>query len=188
MAITRCLRFPTASSLVGTRASLGSELSRLRITRPLVVTDAGLVESGLIGEVAASIAPGFLFSGVQSQSDGSRRSDGPGAVPSRTGLRRPGRTRRRQPDRRGQGDPATGDASGPARRLRLNAGGLDGSRPNLPPMVAIPTTAGHRQRGRPRDADPASPDRPQDDCLEPLPAAERGDLRPRADPGICRPR
>ncbi len=50
---------------VGTRASLAAELNRLRITRPLIVTDAGLVASGLVAEVAALITPVVVFQGVQ---------------------------------------------------------------------------------------------------------------------------
>ncbi len=50
---------------VGTRASLAAELNRLLITRPLIVTDAGLVAAGVVAEVAASIAPVVVFQGVQ---------------------------------------------------------------------------------------------------------------------------
>ncbi|MGZ3396627.1 MAG: iron-containing alcohol dehydrogenase, partial [Isosphaeraceae bacterium] len=49
----------------GARAALAAELNRLRITRPLIVTDAGLVASGLVAEVTASIKSAVVFQGVQ---------------------------------------------------------------------------------------------------------------------------
>ncbi len=49
----------------GTRRSLAAELSLLGIARPLVVTDSGLVASGLVADVVAPIATAVLFQDVQ---------------------------------------------------------------------------------------------------------------------------
>ena len=58
---------PTASSSAREpRASLAGELARLGVSRPLVVTDPGLVASGLVDEVVGPIGVGrSLFDGVQ---------------------------------------------------------------------------------------------------------------------------
>ena len=49
----------------GTRRSLAAELSLLGIARPLVVTDSGLVASGMVADVVAPIATAVLFQDVQ---------------------------------------------------------------------------------------------------------------------------
>lgn len=49
----------------GTRQSLAAELSLLGFARPLVVTDSGLVASGMVADVVASIATAVLFQDVQ---------------------------------------------------------------------------------------------------------------------------
>ena len=106
----------------GSRGHLASEIARLGITRPLVVTDPGLVASGLTGSVVgpAGQAGGCLQRG-QCQ-PGRRRRVGRSGSLSNAGVRRTDGHRRWQSDRRGQGDPAAGHASGPARRLRPDPG------------------------------------------------------------------
>src|SRR4051794_22905715 len=49
----------------GARASLAGELDRLRVHRPLVVTDPGLVASGMVAEVVANLEGAVVFSGIQ---------------------------------------------------------------------------------------------------------------------------
>jgi alcohol dehydrogenase class IV len=125
----------------GARASLASELSRLGISRPLVVTDPGLVASGLVGEVIGPLGTAVLFHDVQANPTEddvlaglevyvNERCDG------LVGL--------------GGGSPL--DAAKAIRLMAthpgrladydLTQGGLERITPNLPPMVAIPTTAG----------------------------------------------
>ena len=125
----------------GARTFLAAELARLGVARPLVVTDRGLVASGLVeevsgrlgsaavfGEVHANPTEGDVLAALQVSRDG--RCDGV------VGL--------------GGGSPI--DAAKAVRLLvthpgRLadydfTAGGLDRITPDLPPMVAIPTTSG----------------------------------------------
>ena len=126
---------------VGTRTSLAAELKRLRVTRPLIVTDAGLVASGLVAEVAALITPAVVFQGVQAN---------PTETDVLTGLEQ------YHTDRCdgliGLGGGSSLDAAKAIRLLvthpgRLadydyTQGGLDRITSTLPPMVAVPTTAG----------------------------------------------
>ena len=125
----------------GARTRLAAELARLGVSRPLVVTDRGLVASGLVdevggrlesatvfGEVHANPTEGDVLAALQVYHD--ERCDGV------VGL--------------GGGSPI--DAAKAVRLLvthpgRLadydfTAGGLDRITPDLPPMVAIPTTSG----------------------------------------------
>ena len=125
----------------GARTLLAAELARLGVSRPLVVTDRGLVASGLVdevggrlesatvfGEVHANPTEGDVLAALQVYHD--ERCDGV------VGL--------------GGGSPI--DAAKGVRLLvthpgRLadydfTAGGLDRITPDLPPMVAIPTTSG----------------------------------------------
>ena len=62
----------------GARAELPAELARLGVKRPLVVTDPGLVASGLVAEV---VAPARLPVGLRrrpGQPDRGRRPGRPG--------------------------------------------------------------------------------------------------------------
>jgi alcohol dehydrogenase class IV len=125
----------------GKRATLETELNRLGIKRPLVVTDAGLAASGLLSESLASVASAVVFQGVQgnpTEADvlsglevyHAKRCDG------LIGL--------------GGGSPI--DAAKAIRLLATHPGrladydytqgGLDRITPDLPPMLAVPTTAG----------------------------------------------
>jgi 4-hydroxybutyrate dehydrogenase len=125
----------------GARTHLAAELARLGISRPLVVSDRGLVASGLVDEVVGRLESATIFAEVHANpTEGDvlaalqvyhdRRCDGV------VGL--------------GGGSPI--DA---AKALRLlvthpgrladydfTAGGIDRITPDLPPMVAIPTTSG----------------------------------------------
>jgi alcohol dehydrogenase class IV len=127
----------------GTRASLAEELARLGVRRPLLVTDAGLEASGLVDEVvnAGGIEPVPLFRDVQANpTEGDvlaglerYRSEGCDAL---VGL--------------GGGSPL--DAAKAIRLLAthpgrladydLTTGGSARIGAEMPPMVAIPTTAG----------------------------------------------
>jgi alcohol dehydrogenase class IV len=125
----------------GARAELAGELARLGVARPLVVTDPGLVASGLVDAVAGPLGGAVVFSGVQANPTEAdvlaglevyraRGCDGVVAV--------------------GGGSPV--DAAKAIRLLAthpgtladydLTAGGLDRITPDLPPMAAVPTTAG----------------------------------------------
>ena len=125
----------------GARAALAAELNRLRITRPLIVTDAGLVASGLVAEVTASIKPAVLFQGVQGN---------PTEADVLTGLEQ--YNTNRCDGLIGLGGGSSVDAAKAIRLLvthpgRLadydyTRGGLDRITSNLPPLVAVPTTAG----------------------------------------------
>lgn len=125
----------------GAVSELPDELRRLGITRPILVTDPGIVASGMAARVAATIPLAVRFDGVQpnpTESDVAegldlyRRSGCDGVI----GL--------------GGGSPI--DAAKAIRLLAghggwladfdLTSGGLERITPNMPPMVAIPTTAG----------------------------------------------
>src|SRR4051812_1526405 len=49
----------------GSRSELPRELARLGITRPLVVTDPGIIAAGIAGEIAAVVGGAVVFDGVQ---------------------------------------------------------------------------------------------------------------------------
>ncbi len=126
----------------GARTSLAAELARLEIARPLVVTDAGVRMAGLVAEVirpsdAASVVESEVHSNPTEEDvlaalnryregacDGVIGLGGGSAIDAAKGIRllvsHPGRL-------------ADYD---------LTRGGQDRIRPNMPPMVAIPTTAG----------------------------------------------
>ena len=125
----------------GTRRALAAELNLLGITRPLVVTDSGLVASGLVSDVMAPIASAVLFEDVQAN---------PTEANVLAGLERYHSARCDGLIGLGGGSPI--DAAKAIRLLvthpgkladyDLTQGGLDRITANLPPMVAIPTTAG----------------------------------------------
>jgi len=125
----------------GTRGSLAAELSRLGVSRPLVVTDPGLIASGIVSEVIGPIDSAVLFHGVHAN---------PTEDDVLTGLAA-------YLDRRCDGLVGLGGGSplDAAKAIRLMAthpgrladydltqGGLERITPSLPPMIAIPTTAG----------------------------------------------
>jgi alcohol dehydrogenase class IV len=125
----------------GSRTELGAELARLGVGRPLVVTDSGLEASGVVGEVVAGLERATIFTRVQANPTETdvllglelykaRGCDGLVAL--------------------GGGSPI--DAAKAIRLLATHSGsladydfttgGLERIRPDMPPMVAIPTTAG----------------------------------------------
>ena len=125
----------------GTRKSLETELGRLGISRPLVVTDSGLVAVGIVAEVTAPLEQSVLFDGV---------SANPTEANVLLGL-----ASYRNAGCDGLIGLGGGSSIDTAKAIRLlvthpgrladydfTQGGLDRITPNLPPMVAIPTTAG----------------------------------------------
>lgn len=125
----------------GARAQLAGELARLGVRRPLVVTDPGLKASGLLDEVAGLFDDPVVFTGVQAN---------PTEADVLAGLDR-------YRDRGCDGLVAVGGGSpiDAAKAIRLlathpgaladydlTAGGLDRITGDLPPMAALPTTAG----------------------------------------------
>jgi alcohol dehydrogenase class IV len=127
----------------GSRTELGGELARLGVKRPLVVTDPGLEASGLCGAVVAGggLEGAVLFSGVHANPTEEDVLGGldryqTGQCDGLVGL--------------GGGSPI--DAAKAIRLLvthpgsladyELTTGGSGRITSDLPPMVAVPTTAG----------------------------------------------
>lgn len=125
----------------GARTSLGEELGRLGLGHPLVVTDPGLVASGLVAQVVGNLPNAVVYSGVHANPTESDVLGGLEVFRQRgcdglVGL--------------GGGSPI--DAAKAIRLLSTHAGTLadydftqGGSAritANLPPMIAMPTTAG----------------------------------------------
>ena len=125
----------------GCRALLGAELARLGVRRPLVVTDPGLEANGLAAAAAATIEAPVVFSRVQANPteadvlaglDVYRAADCDGLV----GL--------------GGGSPLDAAKAirllathpGPLADYDVTAGGMERITADLPPMLAVPTTAG----------------------------------------------
>jgi alcohol dehydrogenase class IV len=125
----------------GARAELPRELARLGVARPLVVTDPGLRASGLAAEVVAALESTVLFDGVQAN---------PTEADVLAGLDRYHAQGCDGIIAVGGGSPI--DAAKAIRLLvthpgcladyDLTTGGLDRIGPDLPPMAAVPTTAG----------------------------------------------
>jgi 4-hydroxybutyrate dehydrogenase len=126
----------------GASSLLAGELARLGVTRPLVVTDSGLIASGLIGPVIEPLGPqSFIFSGVQNN---------PTEEDVLTGL-----ARYREAECDGLVAIGGGSPIDAAKAVRLLAthpgkladydftrGGQDRIEPSMPAMVAVPTTSG----------------------------------------------
>jgi alcohol dehydrogenase class IV len=126
----------------GARGLLAGEIARLGITRPLVVTDPGLVAAGLVAQVVGPLGKqAVIFSEVRPNPtegdvlvglDCYRNAGCDGLI----GV--------------GGGSPI--DAAKAIRLLAahpgrladydVTRGGLDKIKPSMPPLVAIPTTAG----------------------------------------------
>lgn len=125
----------------GTRTTLRAELVRLGITMPLLVTDPGLAASGIVAEIMGPIQRFVSFQDVQSN---------PTEDDVLAGL-----ARYRDAGCDGVIGLGGGSAIDAAKAIRLlvthpgrladydlTQGGLDRIKADLPPMVAIPTTAG----------------------------------------------
>jgi alcohol dehydrogenase class IV len=125
----------------GSIARLSEELIRLGITRPLVVTDAGLVSSGLVADVLSALDSFKVFQDVQAnpteadvlaclecyvnnRCDGLIGLGGGSPLDVAKGVR------------------LLSTHSGRLADYDLTQGGQERITANLPPMVAIPTTAG----------------------------------------------
>jgi 4-hydroxybutyrate dehydrogenase len=125
----------------GCRSALAVELARLGVARPLVVTDPGLVASGLVAEVASGLEHATIFDRVQANPTEADVLEGLELYRDRgcdgiVGL--------------GGGSPIDAAKAirllathpGPLADYDLTAGGMDRITADLPPMAAVPTTAG----------------------------------------------
>jgi 4-hydroxybutyrate dehydrogenase len=125
----------------GARASLGEELARLGVARPLVVSDPGVEAAGIVREVAGALKDARVFTAVSANPTEANVLAGldafrEGRCDGLVGL--------------GGGSPI--DAAKAIRLLTTHSGLLadydltQGGTPritaNLPPMAALPTTAG----------------------------------------------
>ena len=125
----------------GARRLLADELHRLSIARPLVVTDQGLVAAGIVADVVASLPTAAIYAGVQPN---------PTEADVLAGLDRY-RTERCD-GIVGLGGGSALDAAkairlltthpGPLADYDLTAGGGERITADMPPMAALPTTAG----------------------------------------------
>ncbi len=125
----------------GARRELAGELTRLGVTRPLVVSDRGLVELGLVDQVAGGLRGAVVFDGVQPN---------PTEADCLEGLLRYRERGCNGLVGLGGGSPI--DASKGIRLLAthpgrladydLTTGGSARITANLPPLIAVPTTAG----------------------------------------------
>jgi 4-hydroxybutyrate dehydrogenase len=126
----------------GTCTLLASELSRLRVTRPLIVTDPGLLATGLVARVIDPL-------GIQAVIYGDVKAN-PAEEDILAGL-----TIYREAGCDGLVGVGGGSPIDAAKAIRLlvthpgrladydlTRGGQDRIRPDMPPMVAMPTTAG----------------------------------------------
>lgn len=126
----------------GARAALPAELARLGVRRPLVVTDPGLVACGLAAAVVGPLGPSaVVFDAVQANPTEADVLEALAVYRDRgcdgvVGL--------------GGGSPIDAAKAvrllathpGPLARYDLTTGGVDRITADLPPMVAVPTTAG----------------------------------------------
>jgi alcohol dehydrogenase class IV len=125
----------------GSIGELGAELARLDVKRPLVVTDPGLVAMGLVANVVSALGDVPVFSRVAPNPteddvltglDFYREQGCDGLI----GL--------------GGGSPIDAAKAirllsthpGPLVDYDFTTGGVDKITPNMPPMIAVPTTAG----------------------------------------------
>jgi len=125
----------------GALESLAAELNRWGITRPLIVTDPGLMATGIVAEVASRLTNPVVFSDVLPNPTETNVLDGLAIY--------------HETDRDGLVSVGGGSAIDAAKGIRLlvthrgklsdydvTHGGMDQIRADLPPMIAIPTTAG----------------------------------------------
>lgn len=125
----------------GSIEALGQETARLGIERPLLVTDAGLVATGLVAKVSARLNAASIFAGVEANPTEENVLAGLSRyqVDACDGLI-------------GFGGGSPIDAAKAIRLLATHngrlvdydftTGGIDLIRADLPPMIAVPTTAG----------------------------------------------
>jgi alcohol dehydrogenase class IV len=125
----------------GARHSLGEELIRLNVRRPLVVTDPGLEASGLVDEIRRRLKTAVVYSDVHANSteddvlggldryyadacDGVVGLGGGSSIDAAKGVR------------------LLTTHAGRLADYDLTTGGQDRIKADMPPMVAVPTTAG----------------------------------------------
>ena len=149
----------------GASSLLDGELARLGITRPLIVTDPGMIATGLVGQVVGGLErPSFIFSDIKSN---------PTEEDVLAGLDR---------YRNGDCDGVVGVGGGSpidaAKAIRLlvthpgrladydfTRGGQDKIRPSMPPDDRRADHRRHGQRGGAWDVDPAPADGAEDHRL-----------------------
>jgi alcohol dehydrogenase class IV len=121
---------------------VADEIARLGIMRPLVVTDPGLVATGLIGRITEGLGrPSIVFTDIQAN---------PTEEDVLAGLDRFRNTECDGVIGIGGGSPIDAAKAirllvthpGPLADYDLTRGGQDKITPTMPPMVAVPTTAG----------------------------------------------
>jgi 4-hydroxybutyrate dehydrogenase len=125
----------------GARTKLAAELAKLGVTRALVVTDAGLVAAGVVDEVTRELPRPVVFSGVQANPT---EGDVLAALALYQETLCDGIV--------GLGGGSPIDAAKAVRLLTthpgeladydVTTGGVDRITADLPPMAAVPTTAG----------------------------------------------
>jgi alcohol dehydrogenase class IV len=125
----------------GSRSTLLAELARLDVARPLVVTDRGLVAAGLVAEVVGPLGKPAVFDAVRANPteddvvaglalyrdrgcDGLVGLGGGSALDAAKGIR------------------LLATHPGTLADYDVTTGGMDRIKTDLPPMVAVPTTAG----------------------------------------------
>jgi len=127
----------------GARAQLGATLRRLGVSRPLVCTDRGLVEAGIVEMVI-----GALDSDIETTVyDGTPENPTEEAVLAALGVYREARcdgvvcVGGGSPMDLGKGVALLVDHDGPLSQYAMTEGGGEKIGP-VPPLVAVPTTAG----------------------------------------------
>ncbi|HEV3166037.1 MAG TPA: iron-containing alcohol dehydrogenase [Isosphaeraceae bacterium] len=125
----------------GARASLAEELAKLRVKRPLVVSDSGVEAAGIVGRIVSTLPAAHVFTGVQSNPT---EEDVLAGLAVYRDLGCDGLV--------GLGGGSPIDTAKAIRLLTTHpgsladydftTGGADRISPDLPPMAAVPTTAG----------------------------------------------
>lgn len=134
--------FPTRIRFgAGAIEELLPELDRLGLRRPLIVTDVGVISAGLMDAIRGSIPEPTIFDGVQANPT---EGDVASALERYRDAGCDGII--------GFGGGSPIDASKAVRLMATHAGrlvdydvttgGMERIRPDLPPMIAVPTTAG----------------------------------------------
>ena len=122
------------------RAASARRSRELGVTRPLLVTDPGVAAAGLAERALAHLDAARSSSTRCGRTPTSRSSTAARSVYARLGLRRARRARRRLLDRHREVDRRRRAST--AARSATTSGVTSRSSSRVPPLVAIPTTAG----------------------------------------------